>query len=197
MFSYTICWVGLHVADIYMYVSCCMLFFCHLLFWVSFWFVAVRSIFICLKYHILFIPSPANGPWLTFTVCPFCFYKPCFALNIPERAFGVSPRGWGRPREGHWILRPLSYRKLSGIPGSPVLAGPQAGLRRPLLLIPPPGLTQAALSPLLSFLNPLISKVCLKGTPSHPLFLGGCSQAPGYGLRNTTLRAGQHSSRTD
>ena len=44
----------------------------------------------------------------------------------------------GQTQEGcHWILRPLSYRKLSGFPGSPVLACPQAGLRRPLLLIPP------------------------------------------------------------
>lgn len=82
MFFYTICWVGLHVFDINMYVLHCM-YFSGTCFLGEFQ-VCCRVVFICLKYHILFIPFPANGP-LAFIVGPFCVYKPA-ALNVLECA---------------------------------------------------------------------------------------------------------------
>lgn len=67
-------------------------FFCHFPF-LGELLVCCRMVFICVKYHILFILSPASGPLPHFH-CPFCFYNPA-ALNIPERAFEFLQ--WGKP----------------------------------------------------------------------------------------------------
>lgn len=128
MFFYTICWVGLHVFDINMYVLHCM-YFSGTCFLGEFQ-VCCCVVFICLKYHILFIPFPANGP-LAFIVGPFCVYKPA-ALNVLECARVFLQ---GATREGrHWVSgsTPSSF-----LEKAERLSHPQAAPWRPFFLALP------------------------------------------------------------
>ena len=56
------------------------------------------------------------GLWLTFTVCPFCFYKPA-ALNIPERAFEFLPGGGADPGGLSLDPPPAFLQKTERLPG--------------------------------------------------------------------------------